>query len=51
MALLGKDRAINSTPSTTTVGTSATVADLTANISKAPALKVAKPESFYPMCH
>jgi hypothetical protein len=47
MAPSGKERAASPTPSTTTIGTSATVADLTANISKAPAPEVAKPEPFY----
>jgi hypothetical protein len=47
MALLGKERAVSPTPSTTTIGTSVTVADLIANISKVPTLEVAKPEPFY----
>jgi hypothetical protein len=47
MALLGKERAISPTPSTIIIRTSATVADLTANISKVPVLEVAKPEPFY----
>jgi hypothetical protein len=47
MAPLGKERAASPTFSTTTIRISATVADLTANIFKAPALEVAKPEPFY----
>jgi hypothetical protein len=47
MALLGKERAISSTLSTTTIRTSVIVTDLTINISKAPIPKVAKPEPFY----
>jgi hypothetical protein len=47
MALLGKERAISPTPSTTTIGTSVTVADLTADLAKVSAPEVAKPEPFY----
>jgi hypothetical protein len=47
MALLGKERAVNPTPNTTTIRTSATVADLTTNISKIPAPEVIKPEPFH----
>jgi hypothetical protein len=47
MAPSGKERAVSPTPSTTTIRISATIADLTANISKAPAPEVAKPEPFY----
>jgi hypothetical protein len=47
MALLGKEKAVSPTPSTTTIRTSATVADLTANISKVPIPEVAKSEPFY----
>jgi hypothetical protein len=47
MAPLGKERAASPTPSTTTIGTSATVADLTAGLAKVPILEVAKPEPFY----
>jgi hypothetical protein len=47
MALLGKERAASPTPSTTIIRISVTVTDLTTNISKVPALKVAKPEPFY----
>jgi hypothetical protein len=47
MALLGKERAVSPTPSTTIIGTSVTVADLIANIFKAPIPEVAKPELFY----
>jgi hypothetical protein len=47
MALLGKERAISPTPSTIIIGTSVTVTDLTANISKVPVPEVAKPEPFY----
>jgi hypothetical protein len=47
MAPSGKDRATSPTPSTTTVGTSVIVADITTNLSKAPTPEVAKPEPFY----
>jgi hypothetical protein len=47
MAPLGKKKAISPTPSTTIIGTSATVTDLTAGLTKVPILKVAKLESFY----
>jgi hypothetical protein len=47
MAPLDKERAASPTPSTITVGTSATVADLTANLAKALVLDVAKLEPFY----
>jgi hypothetical protein len=47
MAPSGKERAINLTPNTTTIGISVTVTDLITNISKALTLKVAKPELFY----
>jgi hypothetical protein len=47
MALLGKERAVSSTPSTTIIRTSVTVADLIAGLVKVPILEVAKPEPFY----
>jgi hypothetical protein len=47
MALLGKERAVSPIPSTTTIRTSATVTDLTANISKVLIPEVAKSEPFY----
>jgi hypothetical protein len=47
MALLGKERAVSPTPNTITIGISATITDLTANISKIPVPEVAKPEPFY----
>jgi hypothetical protein len=47
MALLKKERAINPILSTTTVGISVTVADLTANLVKVLILKIVKPEPFY----
>jgi hypothetical protein len=47
MALLKKKKAVSPTPSMITVGISATVADLTANLAKVFILKVAKPEPFY----
>jgi hypothetical protein len=47
MALLGKEKAVSPTPSTTTIRISVIVTDLIANISKAPVLEVAKPEPFY----
>jgi hypothetical protein len=47
MALLGKERALSLIPSTTTIRTSVTMADLIANISKVFILEVAKPEPFY----
>jgi hypothetical protein len=47
MALLGKERAVSPTLSTTTVGISVIVTDLTANLAKVPILEVAKPEPFY----
>jgi hypothetical protein len=47
MALLGKERAVSPTLSTTTVGISVTVADLTANLTKVSILEIAKPEPFY----
>jgi hypothetical protein len=47
MALLGKERAASLTLNTIIIGTSVTVADLIANISKAPILEVVKPEPFY----
>jgi hypothetical protein len=47
MALLGKERAASSIPSTITVGISAIVIDLIANISKVFVLEVVKPELFY----
>jgi hypothetical protein len=47
MALLGKERAVSPTPSTTIIGTSVTVADLTAGLVKVSILEVVKPEPFY----
>jgi hypothetical protein len=47
MALSGKERAVSPTPSTTTIRTSVTVADLTAGLAKVPIPEVAKPEPFY----
>jgi hypothetical protein len=47
MALSGKKRAISPTLSTTTVGISITVTDLTANLTKVLILKIVKPELFY----
>jgi hypothetical protein len=47
MALLGKERAISPTPSTTTIKTSVTVTDLIAGLAKVSILKVVKPEPFY----
>jgi hypothetical protein len=47
MALLGKERVVSPTPSTTIIRISVTVTDLTTNISKAPVLEIVKPESFY----
>jgi hypothetical protein len=47
MASLRKERAVSPTPSTTTVGISVTITDLTANLAKVPILKIIKPESFY----
>jgi hypothetical protein len=47
MAPSGKKKAISPTPSTITIGISVTVTDLTANISKIPTPKIAKPEPFY----
>jgi hypothetical protein len=47
MAPSGKERAVSPTPNTTTVRISVIITDLTANISKAPILEVAKPEPFY----
>jgi hypothetical protein len=47
MALLGKEKAVSPTPSTTTIRTSVIITDLTANIFKAPVSEVAKPEPFY----
>jgi hypothetical protein len=47
MALLGKERAVSPTPSTTTVEISVTVADLTANLVKVFILEIVKPEPFY----
>jgi hypothetical protein len=47
MAPLGKERAFSPTPSTITVGTSATVATQANNIAKVPTPKVSKPEPFY----
>jgi hypothetical protein len=47
MAPSGKERAVSFIPSTTTVRTSATVADLTVYLAKVLILKVAKPEPFY----
>jgi hypothetical protein len=45
MALLDKERAASPIPSTITVETSVTVADI--NLSKASVLEIAKPEPFY----
>jgi hypothetical protein len=47
MAPLGKERAASPTPSTTIIGTSVTVADLTVGLAKVSILKVAKLEPFY----
>jgi hypothetical protein len=47
MALVGKERAVSSTPSTTTIGTSVIIIDLIINISKVPVLEIVKPEPFY----
>jgi hypothetical protein len=47
MALLGKERAVSPIPSTTTIGTSVIIADLTAGLAKVPVLEVVKPEPFY----
>jgi hypothetical protein len=47
MALLRKERAVNSTPSTTTIKTSVIVADLIAGLAKVSILEVVKPEPFY----
>jgi hypothetical protein len=47
MALLGKERAVSSTLNTIIIEISVTVTDLIINISKAPILKMAKPEPFY----
>jgi hypothetical protein len=47
MALVGKERAVSSTPSTTTIGTSVIVTDLITNIFKVSVPKIAKSEPFY----
>jgi hypothetical protein len=47
MVLLGKERAVSPTPSTTIIRTSVTIADLIANISKVSIPEIAKPEPFY----
>jgi hypothetical protein len=47
MVLLGKERAVSPIPSTTTVGTSVIMADLTAYLAKVPILEVAKSKPFY----
>jgi hypothetical protein len=47
MALFGKERATSPIPSTTTVKTSAIIADIAAGLSKVPISEVAKPEPFY----
>jgi hypothetical protein len=47
MVLLGKERAISPTPSTTIINTSVIITDLITNISKAPVPEIAKPEPFY----
>jgi hypothetical protein len=47
MALLEKERVVSPTPSTTTIGTSVTVADLIISLAKVPILEVAKLEPFY----
>jgi hypothetical protein len=47
MALLGKERAVNSTPNTITIRTSVTVTDLIIGLVKVSIPKIAKPEPFY----
>jgi hypothetical protein len=47
MALLGKERAVSPISSTTTIGTSVIVTDLTAGLAKVFILEVAKLEPFY----
>jgi hypothetical protein len=47
MAPSGKERAISLIPNTTTIETSVTVADLTADLIKVPILEVVKLEPFY----
>jgi hypothetical protein len=47
MALLGKERAVSPTPSTTTIRTSVIVADLIIGLVKISIPEIIKPESFY----
>jgi hypothetical protein len=47
MALLGKERAVSPTLSTTTVEISVIIIDLIINLAKVLILEVAKPKSFY----
>jgi hypothetical protein len=47
MALSGKEKVINPTPSTIIIRTSVIITDLTANIFKASTPEIVKPEPFH----